>query len=38
MDHTGGMVIVEAENDPAVLEDKFNDEVHAWEVLAGIFN
>jgi uncharacterized protein YciI len=48
MDHTSGMVIVEAEsveevveiakNDPAVLEDKFNYEVHPWEVLAGIFN
>lgn len=48
MDHTGGMVIVEAEsveevveiakNDPAVLETKFNYEVHPWKVLAGVFN
>ena len=47
MDHTGGLVILEvenlqearkvAENDPAVLEGKFEYVVHPWEPLEGYF-
>ena len=45
MDHTGGLVIIEADtieevvqiadNDPAVLDGKFTYVVHPWEPLEG---
>lgn len=47
-DHTGGLVIVEADNvdeitniaknDPAVLSGMLNYEVHCWAPFQGIFN
>ena len=48
MDHTGGLIILEvdslgeaqhfADNDPAVIEEKFEAKVYPWEPLEGIFN
>ena len=48
MDHTGGLIILEvnsldeaqhfADNDPAVIEEKFKAKVYPWEPLEGIFN
>lgn len=47
-DHTGGLVIVEADNvdeianiaknDPAVLSGMLTYEVHCWAPFSGIFN
>lgn len=48
MDHTGGLIILEvdsleeaqyfADNDPAVIAEKFEAKVYPWEPLEGIFN
>ena len=48
MDHTGGLIILEvdnmaeaqdfADNDPAVIEKKFEAAIYPWEPLEGIFN
>ena len=48
MDHTGGLIILEvenleeaqrfADNDPAVIEEKFEAAIYPWEPLEGIFN
>ncbi|WP_391203521.1 YciI family protein [Psychrobacillus sp. L4] len=48
MDHTGGLIILEvdsleeaqdfADNDPAVLQEKFEAKIYPWEPLEGIFN
>lgn len=48
MDQTGGLIILEvdcledakrfADNDPAVIEEKFEAHIHPWEPLEGIFN
>ena len=48
MDHTGGLIILEvesledaqlfADNDPAVIQNKFEAKVYPWEPLEGIFN
>ncbi len=48
MDHTGGLIILEvnsledaqhfADNDPAVIEEKFEATIYPWEPLEGIFN
>ena len=48
MDHTGGLIILEvdslqdaqsfADNDPAVIQEKFEAKVYPWEPLEGIFN
>ncbi|MFC5605073.1 YciI family protein [Sporosarcina koreensis] len=47
-DHTGGMIILEvdslaeaqhfAENDPAVIAEKFEATIYPWKPLEGIFN
>jgi uncharacterized protein len=48
MDHTGRLIILEAynieeaqrfaDNDPAVINGKFEAKVYPWEPLEGIFN
>ena len=48
MDHTGGLIILEvdgpeeaqhfADNDPAIIEEKFEATIYPWEPLEGIFN
>ena len=48
IDHTGGLIILEvetleeaqvfADNDPAVIEGKFEARVYPWEPLEGIFS
>ncbi len=47
LDHTGGLVIMEVErledaelvakNDPAVIDGRFNYQVHPWKPLEGLF-